>query len=324
MESNTIEQAELSQCEAVIEGGLKTFTDVGEALLKIRDKKLYRLEFGTFEEYCHERWNISKMHAYRLMDAAGVIENLKSNPWVTFPITERQARPLTSLEPDEQREAWQRVIEKAPPTGITAAIVLEAAKEIQQEKRDERRAERIEKLVEISSNNKPLEGIGKFPVLLCDPPWQYDFSISDNRKIENQYPTMSIEELCELPVKEICTDDAILFLWVTTATLKKCFRVLEAWGFEYVSSAVWVKDKIGMGYYFRGQHEFLLIAKKGNIPIPKAEDRVSSVIEAPREGHSKKPEIVYEIIEKMYPELRKVELFSRSQRPGWSAWGNQS
>ena len=324
MESNSIEKIELSEYEAVIENGLKTFVDVGEALLKIRDKKLYRFEFGTFEEYCKSRWNLKQASAYRFIDAYGVIENLKSSPiGELLPANESQARPLTRLEPDEQREAWKRVIEKAPPTGITAAIVLEAAKEIQQEKRDERRVERIEKLIEISSNNKPLEGIGKFPVLLCDPPWQYDFPISDSRRIENQYPTMSIDEICNLPVSEICTDDAIIFLWSPPSFIHKGLRVLSTWGFDFRTTMVWVKPSIGPGQWVRQRHELILIGVKGNIPTPRGEDKPDSVIEAPREEHSKKPDIVYDIIEKMYPELPKIELFCRKPRNGWAAWGNE-
>jgi N6-adenosine-specific RNA methylase IME4 len=195
---------------------------------------------------------------------------------------------------------------------------------IPEAKRVINRAERIEKLVEITENNKPLEGIGIFPVIYADPPWQYEHPISDSRRIENQYPTMTIEEICNLPVSDITTEDAILFLWVSTPMLKKGLQVLDAWGFEYRTSMVWVKPSIGPGQWVRQRHEILLIGVKGSIPTPKGEDKPDSVIEAPRQEHSKKPEIVYDIIEKMYPELEKVELFCRQSRQGWKAWGNQS
>jgi N6-adenosine-specific RNA methylase IME4/ParB-like chromosome segregation protein Spo0J len=195
---------------------------------------------------------------------------------------------------------------------------------IPEAKRVINRAERIEKLVEITENNKPLEGIGIFPVIYADPPWQYEHPISDSRRIENQYPTMTIEDICNLPVNDIATDDAVIFLWATTPMLKKGFQVLDAWGFEYRTCMVWVKPSIGPGHWVRNRHELLLIGVKGNIPTPKGEDKPDSVIEAPRQEHSKKPEIVYDIIEKMYPELEKVELFCRQPRQGWKAWGNQS
>lgn len=318
----TIEQSRLQQCEAVIERGLKTFTDVGSALLEIRDSKLYRKEWGTFEEYCRGKWGWERRHAYRLMDAAQAVENV-SNWTQILPTNEAQARPLTQLEPDEQREAWQMVIDRAPATGITASLVLEAAKEIQQERREERRIERIEKLIEISSNNQPLQANRKYNVVYADPPWRYEYSISTSREIENQYPTMSIEDICSLPIDTIAERDCVLFIWATSPKLLEAMQVLTAWGFEYRTNGVWVKDKIGMGYYFRQQHELLLIATRGNIPAPSPEARVSSVIEAPRTDHSKKPEEVYEIIEGMYGDLPMIELFCRKPREGWGAWGNQ-
>ena len=101
-------------------------------------------------------------------------------------------------------------------------------------------------------------------------------------------------------------------------------EVLTAWGFNYRTCAVWDKQKIGMGYYFRQQHELLLVAVRGKPPIPKPENRPSSVLSYPRGKHSEKPQEVYEIIEAMYPEMPKLEMFCRSPRKGWGVWGNQS
>lgn len=98
---------------------------------------------------------------------------------------------------------------------------------------------------------------------------------------------------------------------------------MESWGFDYRTSMVWVKPSIGPGQWVRQRHEYLLIGVRGSIPTPKGVDKPDSVIESPREEHSKKPEIVYDIIERMYPELPKVELFCRNPREGWCAWGNQ-
>jgi N6-adenosine-specific RNA methylase IME4 len=86
---------------------------------------------------------------------------------------------------------------------------------------------------------------------------------------------------------------------------------------------VWVKPSIGMGYYFRQRHELLLVGKRGALPTPDAEDRPDSVIEAASGTHSEKPEKVYELLERMYPLLDRVELFARQARPGWASWGNQ-
>jgi N6-adenosine-specific RNA methylase IME4/ParB-like chromosome segregation protein Spo0J len=202
--------------------------------------------------------------------------------------------------------------------------ILEAAKAIRADRAGTRRAERIEKLVEISKGNAALGTAQRFPVIYGDPPWRYEHAISDSRVIENHYPTMSLEEICALPMAKLATDDAVLFLWATAPKLGECFEVLKAWGFEYRTCAVWAKDKIGMGYYVRNQHELLLIAKRGEPPTPQESNRPSSLIHAAREAHSAKPVEFYELIEGMYPELPKIELFCRSPREGWAAWGNQA
>jgi N6-adenosine-specific RNA methylase IME4 len=134
---------------------------------------------------------------------------------------------------------------------------------------------------------------------------------------------MDIEAICALPVQEVTTDDCILFLWVTPPLVAHAVRVVDAWGFRFRTSMVWVKDKLGMGHWVRQRHELLFIAIRGNMLTPPEAARPDSVIEAPRRAHSEKPHEVYELIERMYPELPKLELFARTPRPGWSAWGNQ-
>lgn len=197
-------------------------------------------------------------------------------------------------------------------------------KTISEVRKEQRREARVEAVKEISKGNKELSIDKKYPVLLIDPPWQYEFSKSESREIENHYPTMTMEELFELRVSDLSTQDSVMFMWATSPKLVEAMELLKAYGFEYVTNAVWVKDKIGMGYYFRQQHEILLVGKRGNLPVSQGGDRVSSVIEAPRGKHSSKPEIVHEIIEKMYPEYEKIEIFSRSKRNNWDSWGNQA
>jgi N6-adenosine-specific RNA methylase IME4 len=199
--------------------------------------------------------------------------------------------------------------------------IIQGEMTISQVKRELNRKEKIGAILEKAEDIEPINNIGKFPIIYADPPWRFDFPISDSRRIENQYPTQEIEDIYNLDVKSITTDDAILFLWTSTPFLKKGLRVLEEWGFEYRTSMVWVKPSIGLGQWVRQRHEYILIGVKGNIPIPKGSNKPDSVVEAPRQEHSKKPDVMYEIIEKMYPELPKVELFSRNQRAGWSSWG---
>jgi N6-adenosine-specific RNA methylase IME4 len=164
---------------------------------------------------------------------------------------------------------------------------------------------------------------GSYSVIYADPPWEYDFvATPDSRAVENHYPTMSLEAIKTLPVP--ADDPAVLFLWATTAKLTEAIEVVGAWGFNYRTSAVWVKDRIGMGYYVRGRHEFLLIATRGDASPPPEHRRRDSVIEAPRGAHSVKPDEFYELIEFMYPEATRIELFARRPREGWVAWGNET
>jgi N6-adenosine-specific RNA methylase IME4/ParB-like chromosome segregation protein Spo0J len=203
--------------------------------------------------------------------------------------------------------------------------ILDKAKEIRQQRAEERRKERLEKISEISKGNSEISVISrKFPVIYADPPWRYEHVESESRAIENHYPTMSLDEICALDIGSISTDDCVLFLWTTSPKLEESFRVIREWGFTYRTCAVWDKEKIGMGYYFRQQHELLLVATKGNIPAPEPSARVPSVFRYPRGLHSRKPEDVYSIIEGMYPTLPKLELFCRTPKAGWSVWGNQS
>lgn len=199
--------------------------------------------------------------------------------------------------------------------------VGQAYKEV---KSREKKEQRQEKVREIAEKNTALETHKKYCVIYADPPWRYEFSKSDSREIENQYPTMSLDEICALPVGAVAADDSVLFMWTTSPKLRESFSVLDAWGFEYKTCAVWDKQKIGMGYYFRQQHEILLVATRGSLPAPEPEARPSSVISASRGKHSAKPAEVYELLEVMYPFLPKIELFCRSPRDGWDVWGNQS
>lgn len=121
------EQNELLQHEQTIEQGLKTFVDVGNALLAIRDKRLYRGPWDTFEDYCNDRWGMERRHAYRLMDAAQAVENVSQGTQI-LPTNERQARPLTELAPELQPVVWQKSVETAPNGKVTAAHVAATAK----------------------------------------------------------------------------------------------------------------------------------------------------------------------------------------------------
>lgn len=119
----------LTECEQIIERGLNTFVEVGNALLEIRDSRLYRDSHSTFEAYCQERWGMERRNAYRLIDAANVVQSV-SNWTQILPTNEAQARPLTGLSPEEMTSAWQQVVDKSPNGKITAKLVEEVVENL--------------------------------------------------------------------------------------------------------------------------------------------------------------------------------------------------
>ncbi len=189
--------------------------------------------------------------------------------------------------------------------------ISKAKKQVNQKERQERFAD---------AGALPAE---KFRVIYADPPWRYEHSSTDARKIENHYPTMALEDIRAVPVDEISDKDCVLFLWATSPKIEEALSVMRSWGFTYRTQAIWVKPQIGMGYYFRQQHEILLVGARGAPPVPNESARVPSVYTESRGAHSAKPAHYYSLIERMYPGAKKVELFSRSPQVGWTAWGNQ-
>jgi N6-adenosine-specific RNA methylase IME4 len=167
----------------------------------------------------------------------------------------------------------------------------------------------------------------RYGVIYADPPWRFDPYSREtgmDRAADNHYPTMSVEEIVKLPVDTIAAPDCILFLWATAPMLPKALRVMEGWGFSYKSQLIWVKDRLGTGYWARNRHELLLIGTKGSPVAPAPGAQPMSVIVASVEGHSVKPEIFRQIIEGPYPNSPKVELFARrGASVGWDHWGNE-
>jgi N6-adenosine-specific RNA methylase IME4 len=204
----------------------------------------------------------------------------------------------------------------APLAGYEAARVVARAERVkdQQQSVNERTAKVI----------LDARKLGKFSVILADPPWDDEFGAS-NRSIENHYPTMKFEDILALPINQIAHEQAMLFLWATPSMIEMALETAKAWRFQYRTQLVWVKPSIGLGKYVRQRHEILLICRRGDHPAPLGENLPDSVIEAPRSEHSEKPEVFHEIIERMYPEAERVELFRRgSARQGWSAWGAEA
>jgi N6-adenosine-specific RNA methylase IME4 len=156
---------------------------------------------------------------------------------------------------------------------------------------------------------------GPFRVIVADPPWRYE---SGNGL---PYPTMDIEEIKAMPVVEIADENAILWLWTTNAHLRVAFDVVEAWGFEYKTLLTWVKDRMGTGEWLRGQTEHCMLGVRGKPAFLHGNH--TTVLEAARREHSRKPKDFYALVEATCPG-GKVELFGRERRTGWKAYGNDT
>lgn len=163
--------------------------------------------------------------------------------------------------------------------------------------------------------------------IIADPPWRYE-NTGGNGPAENHYPTMSTWEIAALPVREVTARSAHLYLWVTDIHLEEVFRLglLEAWGFRYIQTLKWLKVKegkpqMGTGHYYRHASELCIFAVKGRAPVARHD--VLDFFWAPRTQHSAKPSIIHEYAEAMSPGPY-LELFARTARPGWYAWGNEA
>lgn len=160
----------------------------------------------------------------------------------------------------------------------------------------------------------------KYRTIYADPPWSFDDQAT-RAAAATHYPTMRTPDIMALPVAELAADDgAHLYLWATNSHLHDAFHVATAWGFEYKTLLTWVKPQIGLGHYFRNATEHLLFCVRAGLPMVQVGER--TWFEAPRQEHSRKPELFYNHIERCSPGPR-VELFARQTRPGWEAWGNE-
>jgi len=176
----------------------------------------------------------------------------------------------------------------------------------------------------------------KYTVLLADPPWAYnDACNAGNRGAVHKYPCLRYHELCELqvngiPVSELAADNSALFLWATAPMLPLALCLTHAWNFKYKTVAfTWAKtcrnsDKwfMGMGNWTRSNAEFCLLAVRGH---PKRVDAgVRSLVVASRREHSQKPDEVRVLIERLFGDVPRIELFARGKAlPGWTFWGDE-
>jgi N6-adenosine-specific RNA methylase IME4 len=174
----------------------------------------------------------------------------------------------------------------------------------------------------------------RFGTILADPPWRFQNKtgkVAPEHRRLLRYPTLALGEIQSLPVRDLASDVAHLYLWVPNALLPQGLAVLEAWGFAYKSNIVWHKvrkdgrsDGRGVGFYFRNVTELVLFGVRGRNARTLAPGRrqVNYIASRKRE-HSRKPDELYDVIEACSPGPY-LELFARGARPGWTAWGNEA
>jgi N6-adenosine-specific RNA methylase IME4 len=174
----------------------------------------------------------------------------------------------------------------------------------------------------------------QFGTILADPPWQFQNrtgKVAPEHKRLNRYGTMTLDEICALPVEDVAADPSHLYLWVPNALLPDGLRVMEAWGYRYISNIVWHKirkdggsDGRGVGFYFRNVTELLLFGVRGKNARTLDPGRSQvNMIQTRKREHSRKPDEQYDIIESCSWGPR-LEMFSRGKRRGWTVWGNQA
>jgi N6-adenosine-specific RNA methylase IME4 len=232
----------------------------------------------------------------------------------------KTARAAARMDEAKFRKAIEKAVAVAVATIEGAKAIITAARaESHQQKRKARAAREqavAEKIIALPKK--------KYGVILADPEWRFEFwseKGKTNSSADNHYETSPLDEIKKRDVASIAADDCALFLWATSPMLPQALEVMAAWGFNYVSAALWVKDRAGTGYWFRNKHELLLLGTRGKPPAPAPGDQWDSVIEAPVGKHSAKPDVFYKLIESYFHHLPKIELNARKARPGWDSWG---
>lgn len=173
---------------------------------------------------------------------------------------------------------------------------------------------------------------GTYSTILADPPWQFQNRTGkmapEHRRLL-RYPTMELEEICELPVRDVVAATAHLYLWVPNALLAEGLEVMRRWGFTYKSNLVWYKirgdggpDGRGVGFYFRNVTELVLFGVRGSMRTLQPGRTQVNIMQSRKREHSRKPDEIYDLIERCSPGPY-LEMFARFKRPGWSQWGNE-
>lgn len=184
----------------------------------------------------------------------------------------------------------------------------------------------VERTAPAAICSKDLLGVPvEYKTIVADPPWAEIGGGKICRGAQGHYPVVKDKDMINVIKDAPCwrpASDCHLWLWVTNNRLPLGLEIMAALGFRYVTNLVWVKDKIGIGQYLRGQHELCLFGVRGQTMLPPRRD-VPSVLIAPRTVHSRKPAKVFEMFERVSSGNPRLEMFARANRQGWDVWGNQ-
>lgn len=175
---------------------------------------------------------------------------------------------------------------------------------------------------------------GAYQCIVCDPPWFYRLRSSDKtHRNRIPYPPMRTEEILSLPMRELLDPKGgVLWLWFTNNHLSETSKCLEAWGFELKTILTWEKvtndgsrTRFGTGHWLRNATEHCALAVRGEVRAfsGRTLTNESTILHAPRREHSRKPDEFYDMVEKLCPNMKKLELFARETRSGWDSWGNE-
>ena len=204
--------------------------------------------------------------------------------------------------------------------------VLQVKRELKEAAREARREENRQKIASVPEPEQAAAvADAKFATIVIDPPWDWGDEGDQDQlgRARPDYGTMSIEQLERLDVGGLADDDCHIYLWITNRSLPKGFRLLESWGFRYITAITWVKPHFGMGNYFRGQTEHVLFGVKGSQPLKRKDAGTAFTADRGSGGHSSKPASFLELVESCSPGPY-VEMFSRSSRSGWVSWGENT
>lgn len=167
---------------------------------------------------------------------------------------------------------------------------------------------------------------GGWQVIIADPPWRFasNSAAKPGRNARRHYSTMTVPEIAAIPVRKIIAKRALLLLWITVPLEHRAGEVLDAWGFKAKSRLIWNKGRMGTGYWVRNWHEPCILATRGRFPCPKPALFPTSIIPGARREHSRKPDWLHERIDARLPETRRLEMFARRPRSGWTVCGNET